>query len=175
VRSKFPLVEIAIVLVAAALIYILERPRYEANIAEQHSSDAVYNLYVYKATIEKYTAYNNGVYPTSPDSVEPFLEGGDRETWTPGQYPLNPYTDQPLSRKDIAWTQYSNIGDSRDENPKGPNGTQTGAPGTISVAWFIPPGETLAIEYGEITFGEDFTPVFRVEPSGEKRVIVIHN
>ncbi|MFQ5905064.1 MAG: hypothetical protein ACE5JA_00665 [bacterium] len=174
-RSRFPLVEIAIVLVAAALIYILERPRHEANVAEQHSLNAVYNLYVYKAAIEKYTAYNNGVYPTSPDSVELFLEGGDRESGKPGRYPLNPYTGQILSKKDIGWTRYNNIGDSRDQSPNGPNGSRTGAPGTISAAWFIPPGETLAVEYGLITFGEDFTPVFRVEPSGEKRIIVIHD
>jgi hypothetical protein len=175
VRSRFPIVEIGIVVVAAALIYILERPQYEANREDERRSDAVYNLYAYKAAIEKYTAYNKGVYPDSPDSVEPYLEGGRVEDRTPGLYPSNPYTGGILSSKDIWWGKYETIGASRDDSPKGPNGFQTGSPGSISVSWFVPPGESLATEYGVITFGTDGTPVFVKDPSGAKRIIVVHN
>lgn len=174
-RRKFPLVEIAIVVAAAALIYVLERPRYQANRAEIRQSDAVYNLYVYKAAIEKYTVYHNGVYPTSPDSIGPYLEGGSAENQTPGQYPQNPYTGEALAKKNIKWVMYSNITDSRDDHPKGANGRQQGTPGWISVGWFIPPGETLATDYGLITFGTEGTPIYKKDPSGQEHIIVIHN
>ena len=174
-RRKFPILEIAIVVVAAALIYILERPQYEANKEEQQRLDAVHNLYTYKAAIEKYAAYNWGVYPSSADSIEPYLEGGEPSTGTPGQDPTNPYTNEAATLDDILWGEYSTIGDNRDETATGPNGTQTGPPGGISVSWFTPPGETLAADYGLVTFGIDGTPVFFKDPSGTKRIIVIHN
>jgi len=175
VRRRFPILEIAIVVAAAALIYILERPQYEANKGEQRRLDAVHNLFVYKAAIEKYTAYNWGVYPESADSVEPFLEGGDPNARTPGQYPPNPYSGEPLTRGDVLWREYGTIGDNRDDTSTGPNGTQTGSAGSISVSWFTPPGETLTTDYGLVTFGTDGAPVFFRDPSGAKRIIVIHN
>ena len=172
---RFPLVEIAIVLTAAALIYILERPRYEANKEEQHRLDAVHNLYTYRAAVERFAAYNDGHYPASPDTVEPYLEGGDLLAGAPGEYPPNPYAGGVLSRRDIHWREYHTIGDNRDDSSTGPNGTQTGAPGSISISWFTPPGETLAIEYGLITFDTDGTPVYYTDPSGAKRIIVVQN
>lgn len=174
-RRRFPIVEIGIVVAAAALIYILERPQYETNKEEQQRLDAVYNLHTFKAAIERYTAYNKGVYPTAPDSVEPYLEGGNIETRLSGQYPTNPYTGGVLSLQDIHWGTYNTIGDSRDDTPVGPNGSRTGSPGSISVSWFTPPGESLAIEYALITFGPDGTPVYSEDPSGEKRIIVVHD
>ena len=174
-RIRFPLIEIGIVLAAAALIYILEQPQYEARQEEERRLDAVYNLHVYKTAIEKYAAYSNGVYPLSPDSIEPYLEGGIIEERRPGLYPTNPYLGAPLSRKDILWGPYGNIGDNRDDGPNGPNGTQTGPPGSISVRWFTPHGESLAVDYGIVTFGADGTPVFFRDPSGAKRIELVHN
>ena len=174
-RRKFPLVEIAIVIAVAALIYVLERPRYEINRAEMRQADAVYNLHVYKAAIEKYAVYHNGVYPTSPDSIELYLAGGSAENQTTGQYPINPYTGQALTKENIKWVTYSNITDSRDDHPKGANGRQQGPAGWISVGWFTPPGETLAKDYGLITFGTEATPIFRKDPSGQEHIIIVHN
>lgn len=175
VRRKFPIVEIGIIVAAAALIYVLERPRYQTNRAKLRQSDAVYNLYVYKVAIEEYAAYNNGVFPASPDKIEPYLEGGNRESQTPGLYPQNPYTGQALTKKNIRWVTYDNITDSRDDHPKGANGRQIAPPGWISVGWFIPPGESLATDYGLITFGIEGKPIHKKDPSGQEHVIVIHN
>jgi hypothetical protein len=175
VKVRSPILEIAIVVAAAALIYILVRPQYEENTAEERRLDAVHNLYIYKAAIEKHAAYNEGIYPKTAESVEPYLENGNVEAGTPGQYPENPYGSGVLSLQDIHWDQYNTIGDNKDDSSTGPNGSQTGPPGSISVSWFIPPGETLATEYGLVTFGTEGTPVYFKDPSGEKRIIVVHN
>jgi hypothetical protein len=175
VRIRFPILEIAIVVAAAGLIYILERPQYEENKEEHRRLDAVHNLHLYRAAIEKYAAYNKGIYPQAAESIGPYLEGGDIAAGTPGQYPANPYAPGVLSLGDIHFRQYNTIGDNRDDSSTGPNGSQTGQPGSISVSWFTPPGETLAIEYGLVTFGTDGTPVYFNDPSGAKRIIVVQN
>lgn len=181
--KKFPILEIAIVLATALLLYILIWPNYVKNKEINQEYDLVSNINSFKAVVEMYLALdNNGNIPEKKDAkmIEYLNSFGI----------INPITEAPYTIDDIQFFYLETPIDMGDNTLSGKHGLLRGAPGTFAVGVYIPNRTTYlellekaktdkekkalenydleATKYTVTAFGKDSIPVNMQDATSEK-------
>jgi len=129
--KKLPILEIAIVLATALLLYILIWPSYLKNKATNQEYDLVSNINSFKAVVEMYlTLDNEGNIPE---------EKNQKMVDYMNQFGLvNPITNAPYTIDDIMFFYLETPIDMGDNTLSGKHGLLRGTPGTFAVGVYIP-------------------------------------
>ena len=158
-----PWLEILIVVLIGALIWILGYPQYEEKDKINKRYQVRVNMYTLRKAIENYAAYNEGKFPNSPQDFKEF--------YTP---PLNPYQKKSINPEDIVIFQYSSKEEPKNQSPDSQNGKIHGPPGGLAYGYFIAEEDTLPCAYGVLGFDDKGVPLAEKLPSGETKILVLY-
>ncbi|MCK4307552.1 hypothetical protein KAW50_04920, partial [candidate division WOR-3 bacterium] len=155
--------EILIVVLVGALIWILGHPQYEEKDKINKRYQVRVNMYTLRKAVENYAAYNEGKFPNSPQDF--------KELYTP---PLNPYQKKSINQEDIVIFQYSSKEEPKNQSPDSQNGKIHGPPGGLAYGYFIAEEDTLPCAYGILGFDNKGVPLAEKLPSGETKIFVLY-
>jgi hypothetical protein len=162
-KLRFPGLEFLIVVLIGILVWILGYPQYKEKEEINKRYRVMVNMYVLRAAIENYAAYNDGKFPKSAEEFKPYF--------TP---PPNPYSDKPINGEDVTIFQYSGGEEAKNNSPDSKNGRIRGTPGGLGYGYFVSPGDSLVSAYGIIGIDKSGASLSEKLPSGRMQVLVIY-
>lgn len=161
-KSYSPWLEIAIFVSAVILVVLLGYPQYKEKAEISKRYQVIVSSYSLQAAVENYAAYNDGKFPSDLAEVEKF--------YTP---PANPYSNKPITLKDIQVFAYDLRSETNDSKGDSRNATLKGSPGGLAYGYFIAPADSLPSSYGIVGFDKTGKPLAEKLPSGEIKVFVL--
>jgi Tfp pilus assembly protein PilE len=165
-RVTLRILDLLIIISFLVLLYILIKPQYQNAKITTKRRKLQSNMFVVKAAIERYRAFNEGKIPFNIYNVYENIEAFET--------PINPYTLKKLESYDITKFYYDVPSQVENTDTNEINGEQRGSPGGISIGFYITVAaeDTVPINYGIIGFELGGKPLCLKE--GDKdRVVVL--
>lgn len=165
-RPILRLLDILIIIAFFGLLYILIEPQYKEIKVATKERALHSNMFIVKAGIERYRAFNDGEIPLSLDDIYNNIEALE--------VPENPYTMTEMTTYDLTKFYYEVPSMIEDVDTNGYHSDKTGNPGEISVGYYVTTPEetdTIARRYALISFDGEGKPLTVKE--GEKERIII--
>ncbi len=165
-RVALRVLDVLIIISFFVLLYILIKPQYQDAKITTKRRKLQSNMFIVKAAIERYRAFNEGRIPSDIYDIYENIEA--LET------PINPYTLKNLESYEITKFMYDVPSQAENTDTNDINGEQRGNPGGMSIGFYVTVTSegTVPISYGIIGFDFDGKPLTLKE--GEKvRVVVL--
>ncbi len=165
-RPILRLLDILIIIAFFSLLYILIKPQYRQIKIATKEKELHSNMFIVKAAIERYRAFNGGDIPFSLEDIYNNIEALE--------IPENPYTKAKMTVYDLSKFIYEIPSMIEDVDTNGYHADKTGIPGEISVGYYVTTPEkedTVARKYALISFDDKGKPLTVKE--GEKERIII--
>lgn len=163
-RSRFPVLELSILILVGALVWLLAYPQYKEQEEINKRYRVMVNMYTLRAAVENYAAYNEGKFPKLPEEFKPFF--------TP--LPTNPYKNKLIDAENVVLFRYNTRDEPKESSPTSRNSRMCGDPGGLGYGYYIAAGDTVPSAYGIIGFDEKGLPLAEKRPSGEVHIFVIY-
>ncbi|MBI4722510.1 MAG: hypothetical protein HY769_05870 [Candidatus Stahlbacteria bacterium] len=158
-RSRFPLLEIGITVLAVILVWLIGYPQYAEKRELSKRYRVIVNMYALRAGVENFAALNHGKFPKSIQELNTPL--------------INSYLNNSINAKDITIFRYSSKEEAKNNASNSKNGRMCGNPGGLGYGYFICPEYILACGYGIIGFDNYGIPLVEKLPSGKVQILVI--
>jgi hypothetical protein len=143
-------------------------PNYKTIQKENKLEDVKRNMYVIRAAVENYAAFNQGKFPLQFRQFEKYVDNGS--------LPVNPYTQMEMTEDEIVSNIYSDPIAYEDNKSDGMNSQFTGEPGSIIYSVYRSPGDTtFVIHYSLVGINGDKKPVLYVDPGQKKYIFLLHD
>lgn len=164
-RVVLRVLDLLIIVSFFVLLYILIKPQYQNAKITTKRRKLQSNMFIVKAAIERYRAFNEGKIPFNIDDIYENIKA--LET------PINPYTFKKMESYEITKFMYDVPSQVESTDTNDINGEQRGNPGGISIGFYITitSEDTVPINYGIIGFDFYGEPLYLKE--GEKVRIVV--
>lgn len=166
-KSRFPILEILIIVLTVVLVWLLGYPQYEEKNNIEKKYKVRVNMYTLRAGVENYAAYNNGKFPKDLHLLKDFFVPV-----------VSPYTGKSIELKDISVFQYTSKEEPKENTPESKNGRMKGKPGGLAYGYFVGADSSQASlsvsAYGIIGFDKEGFPLAEKLASKKIEVFVLY-